>query len=118
MMEPKAGHCVSHAVAFPWSPAQCEQAHFHFASPMEFAFWLIKASFFLATLRPHVTSQKLCELMPDGHPEAKPPLKHPRTENPSGCREELITQQISCPQHSPDAATSDLKEGSAMATWK
>ncbi|XP_006088590.2 LOW QUALITY PROTEIN: paired mesoderm homeobox protein 2B [Myotis lucifugus] len=34
---------------------------------MEFAFWLIKASFFLATPGSHVTSQKLQELMPDGH---------------------------------------------------
>lgn len=62
-----AGHCVSWVVSFPWSHARCEQAHFHFSSPKEFAFWLIKASFFLATPGSHVTSQKLQERMPDGH---------------------------------------------------
>lgn len=76
-----AGHRVSCIVSFPWSHAQCEQAHSHFSSPKEFAFWLIKASFFLATLGPHVTSQNLREPLPDGHLCAKSPSPWPSTGN-------------------------------------
>lgn len=110
-----AGRCVSHCV-ISLEPSTVWTSSLSLFLSYAFAFWLIKASFFLATPRPHVTSQKRCELVPDGHREVKSPLKHPSPENPSGCIEELIPQHISCPQHIPDTATSDLKEGSAWLT--
>ena len=74
-------------MSLPWSPAECEQAHFHFSSPKEFAFWLIKASFFLATPGAHVTSQNLREPLPDGQLYAKSPSPWPSTGNQRGVSE-------------------------------
>lgn len=108
-MAGRTGRCVSHTVSSPWSPTQCEQAHFHFSSPVEFAFWLIKPSFFLATLRPHVTSQKLCELVPDGHPEAKSPLKQSGPEDPGAAASDYNPANISAHSTSQALLCSNLK---------